>query len=69
MNRETKAKLQDAITLAVNEINRSAVETFCCADKAAFEASIIIRIDQNLTATVEYRVGTFPQYREKKNGR
>lgn len=65
MNNEIKAKLQDAITLAVNEIDHSAVETFCCADKAAFKASIIIRIDQNITATVEYRVEAFPQFRDK----
>ncbi len=69
MNNETIAKLKDAITLALDEIRRSAVETFVCADKAPFDASIIIRIDTNLKATVEYQVGVIPQSWKKVSER
>lgn len=61
MNNETIAKLEDAINMAMEEIQRSAVDTFLCADKVPFDASIIIRIDTDLTATVEYQVGVIPQ--------
>ena len=61
MNNETIAKLKDAIQLAIEEIQRSSVETLICADKAQFDASIIIHIDTNLTAKVEYQVGVIPQ--------
>ena len=46
---------------AIEEIQRSSVETLICADKAQFDASIIIHIDTNLTAKVEYQVGVIPQ--------
>lgn len=61
MNNETIAKLKDAIQLAIEEIRHSAVETLVCADKAPFDASIIIHIDRDLIATVEYQVGVIPQ--------
>ena len=61
MNNETIAKLKDAIQLAIEEIQHSSVETFICADKAPFDASIIIHIDRDLITTVEYRVGVIPQ--------
>ena len=57
---ETIAKLKDAIQLAIEEIQRSSVETLICADKAPFDASIIIHIDRDLITTVEYRVGVIP---------
>ena len=66
---ETIAKLKDAIQLAIEEIQRSSVETLICADKAPFDASIIIRIDTNLTATVEYQVGVIPQSWKKMSER
>ena len=69
MNNETIAKLKDAIQLAIEEIEHSAVETFLCADKVPFDASIIIRIDTNLTATVAYQVGVFPQSWKKVSDR
>lgn len=61
MSNETIAKLKDAIQLAIEEIKRSAVETLLCADKAPFDASIIIHIDRDLITTVEYQVGVIPQ--------
>ena len=61
MNNETIAKLKDAIQLAIEEIQHSSVETFVCAEKAPFDASIIIRIDRDLITTVEYQVGVIPQ--------
>ena len=69
MNNETIAKLKDAITLALDEIRRSAVETFVCADKAPFDASIIIHIDRDLITTVEYQVGVIPQTWKKVSDR
>lgn len=69
MKNETIAKLKDAIQLAIEEIQRSSVETLLCADKVPFDASIIIRIDTNLTATVEYQVGVIPQAWQKVSDR
>lgn len=69
MNNETIDKLKDAIQLAIEEIQHSAVETFLCADKVPFDASIIIHIDTNLTATVEYQVGVIPQAWQKVSDR
>lgn len=69
MNNETIAKLKDAIQLAIEEIQHSAVETFLCADKVPFDASIIIRIDTGLTATVEYQIGVIPQAWQKVSDR
>lgn len=69
MSNETIAKLKDAIQMAIEEIQHSAVETLLCADKVPFDASIIIRIDTDLTATVEYQVGVIPQPWEKASER
>lgn len=69
MKNETIAKLKDAIQLAIEEIQHSSVETFICADKAPFDASIIIHIDRDLITTVEYKVGVIPQLWKKVSER
>lgn len=69
MNNETIAKLKAAIQLAIEEIQRSSVETLICADKAPFDASIIIHIDRDLITTVEYQVGVIPQPWKKVSDR